>query len=74
MPGAPFINRWFDGSRSRLDRSGIPILGRSLLFGMGTPLPPLFLQNLEKKRFIRRLSARSLSLRDLHAKSREHGS
>ena len=38
------------------------------------PLPPFILQNLEKTRFILRLSARSLSLKNLYAKSREHGS
>ena len=32
------------------------------------------MQNLENKRFILPLCARSLSLKDLHAKSREHGS
>ena len=40
----------------------------------GTPLPPLILQNLENKRFISPLGAKSLSLQDLYAKSREHGS
>src|SRR5208282_3121850 len=43
-----------------------------LLFG--TPLPPVILQNPEKTRFILRLCARSLSLKELHAKSRQHGS
>ena len=50
----------------------IPVLERSLLFG--TPLPPLFAQNLENKRFILAPRARSLSLKELHAKSREHWS
>jgi hypothetical protein len=38
------------------------------------PLPPFCLQNLENKRVKFRLWARSLSLEELHAKSREHGS
>jgi len=53
---------------------GFPTLGRSLLFSIGAPLPPVAAQNLENKRFILRLCARSLSLKELHAKSREHGS
>src|SRR5208282_1800446 len=45
----------------------------SLLFTSSyPPLPPLRLQNLENKRFILPLPARSLSLKDLYAKSREH--
>ena len=51
----------------------IPTLGWSLLFGTVYPLP-LWLQNLERKRLKFRLCARSLSFKDLHAKSREHGS
>jgi hypothetical protein len=38
------------------------------------PPPPYAMQNLENKRYILRLCARSLSLQELHAKSREHGS
>jgi hypothetical protein len=41
---------------------------------MRYPPPPLVVQNLENKRFILSLCARSLSLKELHAKSREHGS
>jgi hypothetical protein len=40
----------------------------------GIPPPPLVFQNLENKRFILSLCARSLSLKELRAKSREHGS
>jgi hypothetical protein len=40
---------------------------------VGTP-PPCAVQNLENKRSKFRLCARSLSLQELHAKSREHGS
>jgi hypothetical protein len=54
-------------------RPTIPVLGWSLLFSTGTPLP-LCLQNLENNGFVLRLCARSLSLQDLQAKSREHGS
>ena len=45
-----------------------------LLSSTGTPPPPFISQNLEKTRFILRLSARSLSLKELHAESREHWS
>ena len=38
------------------------------------PLPPYFLQDLEKTTVILRLPARSLSLKELRAKSREHWS
>ena len=38
------------------------------------PPPLVILQNLEKTRFILRLSARSLSLKELREKFREHGS
>jgi hypothetical protein len=41
---------------------------------LGRPPPPLSVQNLENKRSILRLCARSLRLQELHAKSREHGS
>ena len=51
-----------------------PVLEQSLLFGTGYPPSPLGLQNLENKRLKFSLCARSLSLQDLHAKSREHGS
>jgi hypothetical protein len=51
-----------------------PKLGRSLLFSTGYPPLPFEMQNLENKRFILPLCARSLSLQELHAKSREHGS
>ena len=40
----------------------------------GYPLPPFIFQNLENTGFILRLYARSLSLKKLHAKSREHES
>ena len=40
----------------------------------GYPPPPLRAQNLKNKRFILSLCARSLSLQELHAKSREHRS
>jgi hypothetical protein len=40
---------------------------------LGTPLP-LRLQNLENKRSVLRLAARSLSFQKLRAKSRQHGS
>ena len=52
----------------------VPVIGRSLPFGTQYPPSPLLLQNLENKQVILRLRARSLSLKDLHAKSREHGS
>ena len=45
----------------------------SLLSSTGTPPPPLILQNLGNKGVILPLCARSLSLKELHAKSREHG-
>jgi hypothetical protein len=41
---------------------------------LGYPLPPYSVQNLENKGSNLRLGARSLSLQELHAKSREHGS
>ncbi len=41
---------------------------------LGTPSPRLDSQNIENKQFNLRLCARSLSLQELHAKSREHGS
>jgi hypothetical protein len=47
----------------------IPALGGSLLSGTGYPSPLFFLQNLENKRFILSLCARSLSLKELEAKS-----
>src|SRR5208282_4583713 len=54
--------------------AGFPLWDGVYCLVPGTP-PPLFgVQNLENKRLILRLCARSLSLKKLHAKSREHGS
>jgi hypothetical protein len=50
-----------------------PLWDRVYYMVPGTP-SPLCLQNPENKRFILPLRARSLSFKDLHAKSREHGS
>jgi hypothetical protein len=49
-------------------------MGPSLLVGTGVPPLPVRVQNLENKGFIFSLCARSLSFKELHAKSREHGS
>ena len=66
------LKRSLDSGPARVP-APLPKVG-SLLFSTGTPLPPFVLQNLEKTRVILPLCARSLSLKELHAKSREHWS
>src|SRR5208282_348503 len=51
-----------------------PVEDGLLVIAYWYPPPPFILQNLEKTRFILRLPARSLSLKELHVKSREHWS
>ncbi len=56
------------------DNLPFPHWDRVYFLVLGTPPPPLILQNLENTGFILRLCARSLSLQELQAKSREHRS
>ena len=65
------MGKGWTGRRPVATRS---ILELSLLFGTGYPPSPSALQNLENKRFKILLCARSLSLKELYAKSREHRS
>jgi hypothetical protein len=66
---------WLDGRVARLHTTeALPRLEWSLPFNTGYPPPPASLQNLENKSVNLRLCARSLSFKDLHAKSRKHGS
>jgi len=59
----------------RSARPRFPVMRRSLLFSIrGDPPSPFCLQNLENKASNSRLYARSLSLQELRAKSREHWS
>jgi len=51
-----------------------PKLGEFTVYLLDNPLPPFVLQNLGNKGVILPLCARSSSLKELHAKSREHWS
>jgi hypothetical protein len=58
---------------NRQHSSGVPFWNEVYCLVLGTPLP-CRVQNLENKRVKLSLCARSLSLQELHAKSRQHGS